>query len=278
MNELVVNGQIAITSNFEELKSNLSLAIKDKYSIAVTDDSVKDAKKVMADINKDKSFILDNWKNKKKELEAPIKEMDSKVKELASLFDEARGAIGNQVEIFEAGKRNQAVEACKEYATSLLAGKGLEGFNLEQLNTFNNLTYITEAGTITAIAKQAVESLVNNFELEILRAKQAEAERILKEQEIKARAIEEFKKEQEAMQAMQSVQAEVKHEPVKEPEKKMPDILNNFLNKNKNKYRINIELEVLSAKSSEEIYNFILSSVSETLRSAVKNIEINLED
>ena len=270
MNELVITGDVNIVSNFEALKNGLQINIKEKYSLAVTEDSVKDAKSVMAQINKDKKEIADKWKLKKSELEKPIKEMDLKIKELLALFDDARNAISLQVDNFEAGRRELAVKLCKEYASEILTKKNLSesGFNLEQLNDFNNLTYVSEKGALTSVAKQAVENKVSEFELEILRKKQEEAERIIREEKIKQEAIERFKQEQELQrQAQANTQeqapvSQVQEQPKEEQEQPKEPVISDD---GKRTYEITLTLKIDTAKDESFVLEFLRKRIDSSL-------------
>lgn len=282
MNELIINGQVSVTSNFEDLKRALETNIKEKYDIAVTDDNVKEAKQVMAQINKDKKEISDKWRVKKQELEAPIKEVDSKVKELLGLYDNARMVISNQVDTFEASKRELAVTLCKDYANQLLESKNLKEnctLDLRIFDGFNNLTYVSDKGALTSVAKQAVENEISKYELEILRKKQEEAERILREEQIKKEAIERFKQEQEIQKqmAIQEVQEQ------KQEQKEIDDLFSQDATISKMErvenaelvsYKVVITCNIKTNKGKGFVLDFVKENIKPRLSLGIENIEV----
>ncbi len=62
------------------------------------DDHVKEARKVMADLNKLKNPIEDERKRIKREYEAPLKAFEARVKSITSKIDKARSEIKEQVD------------------------------------------------------------------------------------------------------------------------------------------------------------------------------------
>lgn len=272
-NVLKVDGNVSLTSNYELLKTQLEANIKDKYSVVVTFDNVKDSKNVMAQINKDKDAIKKAWTNYKKDLEAPIKDLDSKVKELLSLFDNARDLISKQVDMFEAGIRENAQDLAEEYAKTLLTSKNLD----VEVNypKWNNLSFVTESGKLSGTGKKAVEQFISEIELEHLKKQQ---EKLLKEQEEERIRQEAIRKYQEEQLAKQQAKEEPKEQPLKEVEEvkkvdesveKLPQHNTNLANK-----QVIITLEFKSNNSDEVIKDNVLKELSDLVKTFIKNVEV----
>lgn len=198
--ELVVTGKIAIEDNLEKLEAGLLVAME-RYDIVVTEDNIADSKKQRAEVNKGKKAIMDAWKVRKQELEAPIKELDTRLKKLLTICDDTMARIDAQVEKFEEGKRNLAQTLSEEYKNKLCAEKGIDPESVSVLG-FNNLTYITSKGALASVAKEKIDNLVLFEVARIAEAKAKEAEAILERerirQEAKAEAMEEARAEAKA--------------------------------------------------------------------------------
>lgn len=195
--ELVLRTETNILeSNIDYLKDNLKNLMLNKYTIEVNNDNLKDAKKVMAEINKGKKGILDAWKCKKEELNTPIKDLDAKIKDLVSICDDARSKIEVQVNEYELKTREEAKKVCEEYKISLCKDKGIDPDSLPLIG-FDNLTFINDKGNITSLAKQKVENIVLNEVARLAELKQKEHDALLEKQRIEKEAIERYKLEKE---------------------------------------------------------------------------------
>lgn len=195
---LVSNFNI-LECNFDEIEQYLKSLIDEKYNIVVTEDSVKDAKNVRAELNKGKKALEQAWREKKAELEAPIKDLNEKAKRLFQLCDEASANIDNQVKQFEAKKRELAVTLCAEYRDQVCEVKKLDP-SLIDVSGFSNLSYVTEKGSLASAGKQAVDNLILQKLAEIAEQKQRELEAQMKIEKIKQQAREELL-HQQAQQA-----------------------------------------------------------------------------
>lgn len=198
--ELVVTGKIAIEDNLEKLEAGLLVAME-RYDIVVTEDNIADSKKQRAEVNKGKKAIMDAWKVRKQELEAPIKELDTRLKKLLTICDDTMARIDAQVEKFEEGKRNLAQTLSEEYKNQLCIEKGINPEAVSVIG-FNNLTYITSKGALASVAKEKIDNLVLLEVARIAEIKAKEAEAILERerirQEAKAEAMEEARAEAKA--------------------------------------------------------------------------------
>ena len=86
--ELVpVNNQELTTWDFEQMKSELQTLVDSYTNIAYTEDSIKDAQKDKASLNKIKKQIEDARKAFKKKCMEPYDAVEPKIKELVEMVD-----------------------------------------------------------------------------------------------------------------------------------------------------------------------------------------------
>lgn len=265
-NVLKVNGDVTLTSNYEEVKLQLKNNIDSKYSIVVTNENVKDSKAMMAQINKEKNQCKDNWLAIKKDLEAPIKELDAKVKDLLSLYDDARGVISNQVNIFEEGTRRLANELAIKYCETLLDIKKLDKPDVYPV--WSNLTFITESNKLSSAGKKAVEDFVNKLELDALRLKEIELQKQMEREKIKQEAIKEYQLDMEVKkEILKETNPEIKQDVI--PDKVEPVIVNTTCEK-----LVTITLKFISKNDNETIKNNVLNELSDKFKKCVNSIEV----
>lgn len=207
--------------NFDDLEAKLKALMAEKYNIAVTEDTVKEAKKTRAEINAGKKALEQAWRERKAELEAPVKALNERAKAIFAICDESAKAIDYQVEQFEAKKRELAVALCEEYKNKLCEQRGIP---LESVycGNLNNLGYVTEKGVLSSQGKQAVESLVNAKALELEEQKRRELEEKLRIEKIKHEAVQEY------CQKAQPIQ-EIKEAPKPQPNLLEPKESGTFL-------------------------------------------------
>lgn len=96
-----------INFNFEEISSQLDQVLKKYTGITITEDTVKDGKKVIADLRKGQKSLDDFRKKTKKELTAPVKAFEEQCKELGKKFDEVINPIVDQAEQFEEKRKEE---------------------------------------------------------------------------------------------------------------------------------------------------------------------------
>lgn len=203
--ELVVNGTLQLEDNLKVLEAGLLEAMK-KYDIVVTEDNIADSKKQRAEVNKGKKAIMDAWKERKKELLAPIDELDARLKSLLTICDQTIERIDAQVAKFEAGKRALAQKLSEEYRDFVCAEKGISPETISVFG-FDNLTYITTKGELASPAKAKIDNLVLAEVARIAEIKAKEAEAVLERERIREEA-----KAEAMAEAKERAMAQVKEE------------------------------------------------------------------
>lgn len=90
-----------ITCEYAALGAYVESQIKKFDGLVIADDQVKDAEKIMADLNKMKNLIEDRRKEIKDEISAPYTEFEKNIKPIVKRIDEVRGNIKEQVDAFK---------------------------------------------------------------------------------------------------------------------------------------------------------------------------------
>lgn len=263
-----------IECNFDDLEAKLREKIQNDYNLVVTEDTVKEAKVTKAEINKGKKALEQIWREKKAELEAPIKSLNDRAKQVFALCDDAVKSIDAQIVQFEAKKRELAVSLCEDYKNKLCAERGIPAESV-YCGSLNNLGYVTEKGLLSSQGKQVVENLVNAKALEIQEQKQRELEKQLEVERIKQEAVSNYK--QQVAQQQPQPQVEVTQQP--QPQKAQIEIPKE---QGKTIYRADITLCVsVAGEYNEEtalkVREFFVREITSNpkLNQAFQNIEIS---
>ncbi|WP_192483196.1 MULTISPECIES: DUF1351 domain-containing protein [Cysteiniphilum] len=204
MQELIVKHKFDLDDNMDAVKASIQEAIK-KYDVVVTDDSVKDAKQMMANINKDKKSFSDKYKDFLGIIEKPIKSFKERCKDIESLYDDARNRLKVQVDKYEVEKLERIKFIVSEYRNILCDEKSIDHRAIT-IDDLIMLTAVTSSNTVSAKTKQAIEQRVAVVDAEILRAKLEAEEKAKRDREIAEKArieAEEKAKQREIEQAKQ---------------------------------------------------------------------------
>lgn len=150
-----------IDFNNEELKKELELELK-KYDIVVTEDGIKEARKLKAKLNKVKGAIDDERKRIKKEYCAPLDHFETQVKELTTMLSNGYDKINNQIKAFEEKELAQKKAAIQEKFNYLQLPIEI---TFEQLweSSYNNTT-MTEKKIIDDMQSK-IATIVTNIDI-----------------------------------------------------------------------------------------------------------------
>ena len=111
MNDLkVIITPAVVKANFGELKAYLEVEVS-KYDIEVTEEKVKDAKKLASELNAVTKGINGVKKAQLEILEAPVKLFKSQIADLNDIVQSGRTKILSQVKIFEDKVLQEIAEA-----------------------------------------------------------------------------------------------------------------------------------------------------------------------
>lgn len=105
--------------NNEELKAEIAEKMRDYKGLVFTEDTIKDAKKDRAVLNKLKTAFEDERKRIKRQCMAPYEQFESQVKELIALIDEPIRLIDAQIKEVEEQKKAQKRKNIEELFNSI---------------------------------------------------------------------------------------------------------------------------------------------------------------
>ena len=97
----------ALSFNYDQLKE-WAHGLTARYAdMVVTEDSVADVKRDMAELNKNKAKLETARKETVRRLSEPIKSFEAQVKEVVGIFDAAYAGLSGQVKAFEDAQREE---------------------------------------------------------------------------------------------------------------------------------------------------------------------------
>lgn len=198
--ELIVNYEATeLKTNFEDVKKQV-VAQVEKHSIDVTDENLKEAKQVMADLNKVKSGISAKYKQYIDTISQPINKLKLEKKELENIISDGRQKIADGVNVFESKKLEAIKETITVYKNEICESKEIDP-NALTIDDIVKLTAVTANGTIAKATKEAIDLRIQAVENEILKAKIQAQEEAKRDREIAEQArqqAEEKAREREA--------------------------------------------------------------------------------
>ena len=298
-NILEISHKLDISSNMEQLAISMKKDIDEKYNLIVTEDSLSETKKLMAEINKEKTEFKTTYKGFKDKVLEPLTALDKKAKEIEGYFDDARTALKNQVDKYEATKLEQAKKVCIEYTMEQCELKGIDFNSIVISDLFVKLGSVTATGNISGTAKSEIDTRIQKVENEILKAKLEAEEKAKRDREIaenarleaeqKARERESellLKAEREKNEAVEKAKQEIRQEvkpvikenlttPFDEPKQEPKPTLTDD-GKRVYRFSFNFEIKALVDVDLEKLTEKVKSMMlSEAGLSNLKNVEVN---
>ena len=184
--DLVVSHSLDISSNMEELAENIKKDIQNKYDIIVTEDSLPETKKLMAEVNKEKDEFKKKYKEFKNEVLAPLTPLDAKAKEIEGFYDSARAALDNQVKNFEKGKLEAIKAIVEKYRDDacLTANITPESITVNDLVILSAVSTNSKGYTIAKKTSDTIDQRIQAVELQIAKAKLEAEEKAKRDREI----------------------------------------------------------------------------------------------
>ena len=162
--------------NNEELKEAISAKVQDYKGLQYTEETIKEAKKDKATLNKLRDAIETERKRIKKQCMAPYELFEKQVKEVLAIIDEPIQLIDSQTKEVEEQRRLEKKQKVLEiYEENIGNLKGIlpfaKVFKNEYLNVSKSLKSITEE--ITALISKVnqdmdvIEELDTKYELQV---------------------------------------------------------------------------------------------------------------
>jgi hypothetical protein len=162
--------------NNEELKEAISAKVQDYKGLQYTEETIKEAKKDKATLNKLRDAIETERKRIKKQCMAPYELFEKQVKEVLVIIDEPIQMIDSQIKEVEEQRRLEKKQKVLEiYEENIGNLKGIlpfaKVFKNEYLNVSKSLKSITEE-IISLISKvnqdmDVIEELDTKYELQV---------------------------------------------------------------------------------------------------------------
>lgn len=154
MKEIIVNTQLpVIRMNYEEVKLSIEESLKKYEGIVVTEEGLQDCKSTQKELAGLRRKIDDYRKSVKREMEIPIKEFESKCKELVSLVDQVENPIKEGITEFDNKRREEKKDKALE-----IINEAIENYKLEEKYS-RELTVLDKYLNLSASQKSVVEDI-----------------------------------------------------------------------------------------------------------------------
>lgn len=295
--DLVVAHSLDISSNMEELAENIKKDIQNKYDIIVTEDSLPETKKLMAEVNKEKDEFKKKYKEFKNEVLAPLTPLDAKAKEIEGFYDSARAALDNQVKNFEKGKLEAIKAIVEKYRDDACLDANItpESIVVTDLVILSAVNVNSKGYSIAKKTSDTIDQRIQAVELQIAKAKLEAEEKAKRDREIAENARREAeerarvreaellaKAEREKQEALLKAEREkeeaiakvtrAENAPVQEQEVKEPT----FTDDGKRIFTVTATFEVSAPKQTpiEKIINKLQGMIEGAGITSLKKIEV----
>ena len=210
--ELIVSKKVEIKHNMELIQQHIANTLK-KYDVVVTEDTVKDTKVLMSNINKDKKDFADKCKMFIAEIEAPIKEFKLNKKSIEDIFDDARFRLAVQVVKFETIKLDEISKVIIQTKVDMCENKGIDQSKVS-VEDLIKLSSVTSTGKANKATITAIESRILIIESMIIKQEQDAKEKALRDEAIRLEAIQQERDrvEQKRLDDIAKADAKVKYD------------------------------------------------------------------
>ncbi|MGJ0908884.1 DUF1351 domain-containing protein [Clostridium botulinum] len=156
--KVLENKPAEVHFNFDEISNYLDSTLNKYQGIVVTEDTVKDGKKVIADLRKGKKSLDEFRKKTKKELTKSVTEFENQCKELSKKFDEVIDPINEQAEQFEIKRKEEKKIEVEKVIKIVCELKHIKDLPLDE-------KYLNKSMSLKAIREDLI-SIANQMLLE----------------------------------------------------------------------------------------------------------------
>lgn len=156
--KVLENKPAEVHFNFDEISNYLDSTLNKCQGIVVTEETIKDGKKVIADLRKGKKSLDEFRKKTKKELTKSVTEFENQCKELGKKFDEVIDPINEQAEQFEIKRKEEKKMEVEKVIKLVCELKHVENLPLDD-------KYLNKSMSLKAI-KEDLISVANQMLLE----------------------------------------------------------------------------------------------------------------
>lgn len=149
------------TVDFKKAKAELTKQLK-KYDVVVTADTVKDAKLLATELNKQAADLNTRRKEAVYNVSAPIRAFEADMNHLVDMCKDGRERILKQVTAFEDKTREECQSLLESLRAELWESIGVtDEFKSAEFDDLIKLTSLTAKGSLTGKAKATLEHRVN---------------------------------------------------------------------------------------------------------------------
>lgn len=205
----------ALTFNYDELKTALEAKCNEMAAIVYTDESIKDAKKDKADLNRLKKELNDRRIAMEKEYMAPFNDFKAKVNELCDIIDKPVCIIDERVKDYEARKKEEKKNEVRAIFTEEWTHDDIPYELIENAKWYNASTSISSIRDEIKQINDSVSYDLNTIKT-LAHAEEAEIvyKRTLNIRDAIARSqeIEQYEQRKKKAEEARAAEAEVKEE------------------------------------------------------------------
>ena len=151
--------------NYEQLRADLTTALKDYENRVYTEDTIAEAKEDRAKLNKLKKAINDERIAREKEYMQPFNEFKAQAKELCDMIDTASSGIGEQLEAFEQKRLDEKTSHIQSLFNDVASNYDLPFITLEKVMNDKWLNKSTSDKAIVEEITERFEKAIKDLEV-----------------------------------------------------------------------------------------------------------------
>ena len=173
-----IKGISQIEDNIKEV-NEFAVRLNDYYSnIIFTDETLDEAKKEKANVNKFKVKVADFRKKIVAEYNKPIELFEKTAKETEKILKETYTNINLQVEKYENEKREEIKEMCVEYFEEKKKEENIDFVTFENMKMSITLGMLTKGGSLTKKVIDEIDEFISKIkdDLKLISTQQNEIE------------------------------------------------------------------------------------------------------
>lgn len=157
MDLIIQTTPAVIDTNYDQIKGQVAAEVAKYGDVVVTGDTLPDAKRMATHLNKLKGEIAKRRKECVSAVSAPIKDFESKVKDLETMCEDGRQKILGQVATFEAETLKRARAELDTYVTEWYEERGIQPeFRAVVVDDLVKLGALTTTGRLAKGTKDAL--------------------------------------------------------------------------------------------------------------------------
>jgi phage protein U len=147
--------------NHELVKSWARQYAEQYVGLEVTEENLKEMEEVRREIAGKRSKLDEFRKNAKKEFEAPLKKFEAEVKDVMAVLNEVEAPLAEQINRYEAARREKAGKEVAGWIETMTAAAGLRPGFAKMVSVIDKYTLKTATKkSITSDISQRIETLL----------------------------------------------------------------------------------------------------------------------